>query len=225
MTNKILGGYALTDTVNFLSELNKVTVKTKNTPSDSPVILPFSSPKQNISLIKVMAGYYVIMAICQSIALFFTHDDIHLDYEFFIFRIGYYIFLMGVFSSIMGKTFRMNHGAEHKVLNAHSHGDLENVHKYSTLSSRCGSNLFMIIILNFIIFGGSSISYITVVLSVLAYMKIQAVKNIVYKFTRPVQKLFFVSEPPKFLVDTCVEAIIKLENHKPNDEKEIHLCK
>ena len=70
MTNKILGGYALTDTVNFLSELNKVTVKTKNTPSDSPVILPFSSPKQNIVLFKVLASYYVVVAIYQSIALF-----------------------------------------------------------------------------------------------------------------------------------------------------------
>lgn len=40
------------------------------------------------------------------------------------------------------KNLRMNHGAEHKVINAFINRDLENADKYSRFSEDCGSNIY-----------------------------------------------------------------------------------
>lgn len=107
-------------------------------------------------------------------------------------------------------SLRMNHGAEHKVLNAFMNHDLENVDKYSRFSDRCGGNIFpmaaILISISPIIKFPISIFLIYLVV----YERVKPVRRIIFGTMGKFIQKYTTAEPTKEILENTKNGFKKL---------------
>ena len=154
---------------------------------------------------------YVIISILAIFEIiFYTITGRPLENPIIALMIFIPIFLIDSYVFNDNKKLRMNHGAEHKVINAFLHHDLKNVDKYSRFSDGCGGNifpmLFILIVLSPIIKFPSTIFIIYSII----YNNLESVRRIsFYTYGKFVQK-FTTAEPTKEILENAKEGFEKL---------------
>lgn len=90
-----------------------------------------------------------ILAIFEIIFYITTKRSIYNNWFMSLSFLALFILSLCIYGYIFNnfKNLRMNHGAEHKVINAFINHDLENVDKYSRFSDDCGSNIYSVFVI------------------------------------------------------------------------------
>jgi len=90
-----------------------------------------------------------ILAIFEIIFYIITKRLIYNNWFMSLSFLALFILSLSIYGYIFNnfKNLRMNHGAEHKVINAFLNHDLENVDRYSRFSDDCGSNIYSIFVI------------------------------------------------------------------------------
>ena len=132
------------------------------------------------------------------------------------------IFLVHAYVFNDNKKLRMNHGAEHKVMNAFLDNDLKNVDKYSRFSDGCGSNIFSILVILIVLSPIIKFPSTIFIIYAIIYNNLESVRRIsFYAYGKFVQK-FTTAEPTKEILENAKEGFEKLivaELIKMSDDK------
>ncbi len=166
---------------------------------------------------------FVIFAVAEIIFYYKTGLSI-LNPRFFIFAPIITILILFSYTCVFSdsKSLRMNHGAEHKVLNAFLNNDLENADKYSRFSNGCGSNTSLIIIISIFLSPIIKLPFTFLLISLILYDCSHSVRYIFFNSIGKVSQYFLTLEPTKEVLDHArkgFENLIQMEIEKSRYEK------
>ena len=108
------------------------------------------------------------------------------------------------------KNLRMNHGAEHKVLNAFLNHDLGNVDKYSRFSDSCGGNIFPMAMILVLISPIIKLPVTMFLIYMIMYNNMTSVKKIIFSTMGKFVQKFTTAEPTKEILDNTKKGFEKL---------------
>jgi uncharacterized protein YqhQ len=127
-----------------------------------------------------------------------------------ILLIGSIIF-MAKRSGIKGfNNLRMNHGAEHKVIDAYHNGKIEDAQKFKRFSMGCGSYLVIPIIIIILLGGWLSYPFTICLLYYTGYMHVRQIRYVLYRtIGMPIQYMV-TKEPTSEILNAAEEGLSKL---------------
>lgn len=153
-----------------------------------------------------------ILAMFEIIFYVSTGEAIYGDWHIII------LFLMLALLSLLAyiyifndsKTLRMNHGAEHKVLNAFLNRDLRNADKYSRFSDTCGGNIFPMAMIFVLISPIIKLPVTIFLIYMVIYNNLKPVKKIIFNTIGKFVQKFTTAEPTKEILDNTKNGFEKL---------------
>ena len=108
------------------------------------------------------------------------------------------------------KNLRMNHGAEHKVLNAFMNHDLENADKYSIFSDRCGCNIFPMVVILVAMAPIIKFPISIFLIYIIVYTKVKPLRTIIFNTLGKFVQKYTTEEPTKEILENTKNGLKKL---------------
>ena len=178
-----------------------------------------------------MTNDYEIMAVPAILVIFTIIEllgkaPLHIWYIFrpiiVIFFIVTFIFLYKYHGIESFNHLRMNHGAEHKVIDAYRNRNIDNIENTNRILKGCGSNIMVPILVMISLGDWISYPFTLSLIYYVAYMYVKPVRNILFKVIgKPVQYLT-TKEPTPDIIDAVKIGFFKLieQEEKENDKYE-----
>jgi uncharacterized protein YqhQ len=141
-----------------------------------------------------------------------TGEAIYEDWRIIILFLSLVLLSLFAYTYIFNdsKTLRMNHGAEHKILNAFLNHDLRNVDKYSRFSDNCGGNIFPMAMIFVLISPIIKLPMTVFLIYMIIYNNLKPVKRIVFNTIGKFIQKFTTAEPTKEILDNTKKGFEKL---------------
>lgn len=152
-----------------------------------------------------------ILVICEIIFYIITGRVIY-DSWYFPMLVAVIILLLSVYTYIFSdyKLLRMNHGAEHKVINAFMRDDLKNVDKYSRFSEVCGGNIYSILLILMLMSPMIGFPFSIFLIYMIIYDNLKPVRIIFFNTIGKAVQHFTTAEPTKEILENTRMGFRKL---------------
>ena len=121
-----------------------------------------------------------------------------------------FVTVLFIYTYMFNDSLRMNHGAEHKVINAFLNHDLENAEKHSRFSDDCGSNIYSMLVIFIFISPIIKFPVTIFLIYIVIYNNLKPLRITVFNTIGKFVQRFTTAEPTEEIMKSTKDGFEKL---------------